>query len=130
MFFITQKSARKKGEFLDGVIANWLTPKSQKGWQSFTKFEKKKIWPADFTHLKTILYAGKEFEVLIDSHGPEHVTQLMQKVISSLEQLEKLATLGDAERETIENLNTTISHLELEDTKKIEERQRNSKVDS
>ena len=52
----------------------------------------------------------------------------MQKVISSLEQLEKLATLGDAERETIENLNTTISHLELEDTKKIEERQRNSKV--
>ena len=77
-----------------------------------------------------MLYAGKEFEVLIDSHGPEHVTQLMQKVISSLEQLEKLATLGDAERETIENLNTTISHLELEDTKKIEERQRNSKVDS
>ena len=56
------------------------------------------------------------------------MTQLMQKVISSLEQLEKLATLGDAERETIENLNTTISHLELEDTKKIEERQRNSKV--
>ena len=54
----------------------------------------------------------------------------MQKVISSLEQLEKLATLGDAERETIENLNTTISHLELEDTKKIEERQRNSKVDT
>ena len=54
----------------------------------------------------------------------------MQKVISSLEQLEKLATLGDAERETIENLNTTISHLELEDTKKIEERQRDSKVDS
>jgi len=70
---------------------------------------------------------GKEFEVLIDSHGPEHVTQLMQKVISSLEHLEKLATLGDAERETIENLKTTISHLELEDTKKIEERQRNSK---
>ena len=47
-----------------------------------------------------------------------------------MEQLEKLATLGDAERETIENLNTTISHLELEDTKKIEERQRNSKVDT
>jgi hypothetical protein len=54
----------------------------------------------------------------------------MQKVISSLEHLEKLATIGDAERETIENLKTTISHLELEDTKKIEERQRNSKVDS
>jgi len=70
---------------------------------------------------------GKEFEVLIDSHGPDHVTQLMQKVISTLEHLEKLAALGDAERETIENLRTTISHLELEDTKKNEERQRNSK---
>ena len=44
--------------------------------------------------------------------------------------MKELATLEDAERETIENLNTTISHLELEDTKKIEERQRNSKVDS
>ena len=54
----------------------------------------------------------------------------MQKVISSLEHLEKLAALGDAERETIENLRTTISHLELEDTKKNEERQRNSMVDS
>ena len=73
-------------------------------------------------------YLGKEFEVLIDSHGPDHVTQLMQKVISTLEHLEKLAALGDAERETIENLRTTISHLELEDTKKNEERQRNSKV--
>ena len=89
-----------------------------------------KVWKILIYSLKPLLYAGKEFEVLIDSHGPEHVTQLMQKVISSLEHLEKLATLGDAERETIENLNTTISHLELEDTKKIEERQRNSKVDS
>lgn len=72
--------------------------------------------------------SGKEFEVLIDSHGPEHVTQLMQKVISALEHLEKLAGSSDVERETIENLRTTISHLELEDTKKNEERQRNAKV--
>lgn len=70
---------------------------------------------------------GKEFEVLIDSHGPEHVTQLMQKVISALEHLEKLSGSCDAERETIENLRTTISHLELEDTKKKEETQRNAK---
>ena len=74
------------------------------------------------------LIVGKEFEVLIDSHGPEHVTQLMQKVISSLEHLEKLAALGDEERDTIENLKTTITHLELEGTKKNEERQRNSLV--
>ena len=72
-----------------------------------------------------MLIIGKEFEVLIDSHGPEHVTQLMQKVISSLEHLEKLAALGDEERDTIENLKTTITHLELEGTKKNEERQRN-----
>ena len=73
-------------------------------------------------------FTGKEFEVLIDSHGPEHVTQLMQKVISALEHLEKLSSTRDRETETIDNLRTTISHLELEDTKKNEERQRNSKV--
>ena len=38
-----------------------------------------------------MVITGKEFEVLIDSHGPEHVTPLMQKVISALEDLEKLA---------------------------------------
>ena len=78
--------------------------------------------------INSCLIIGKEFEVLIDSHGPEHVTQLMQKVISSLEHLEKLAALGDEERDTIENLKTTITHLELEGTKKNEERQRNSMV--
>ena len=66
--------------------------------------------------------------MLIDSHGPEHVTQLMQKVISALEYLEKLAASRDQEKETIEGLRTTISHLELENTKKNEERQRNAKV--
>ena len=59
----------------------------------------------------------------------------MSKMISFLgflakKEMKELATLEDAERETIENLNTTIFHLELEDTKKIEERQRNSKVDT
>ena len=71
---------------------------------------------------------GKEFEVLIDSHGPEHVTPLMQKVISALEDLEKLAATRDLEKETIDSLKTTISHLEIEDTKKKEETQRNAKV--
>ena len=73
-------------------------------------------------------FSGKEFEVLIDSHGPDHVTQLMQKVISALEHLERMSAARDNECETIENLQTTISHLELEDLKKNEERQRNAKV--
>ena len=33
----------------------------------------------------------QEFEELIDLHGPDQVTQLMQKVISDLEQLEVLS---------------------------------------
>ena len=80
-----------------------------------------------FNHI-CIYFSGKEFEVLIDSHGPEHVTQLMQKVISALEHLERMAAVRDQECETIETLRTTISHLELEDNKKNEERQRNNKV--
>ena len=52
----------------------------------------------------------------------------MQKVISALEHLEKLAATRDQEKETIDTLRTTISHLELEDTKKKEETQRNAKV--
>ena len=75
-----------------------------------------------------VFFSGKEFEVLIDSHGPDHVTQLMQKVISALEHLERMSAARDNECETIENLQTTISHLELEDLKKNEERQRNAKV--
>merc|ERR1719154_218633 len=51
---------------------------------------------------------GKEFEHLIDQHGAEQVTSLMQKVISALEHLEIL-------RKTIE-------HLEHEETKKADER--------
>ena len=34
----------------------------------------------------------QEFEELIDLHGPDQVTQLMQKVISALEQLEVFPT--------------------------------------
>ena len=69
--------------------------------------------------------SGKEFERLIDSHGPEHVTELMQKVISALEHLEQFASSADSERDTIECLQRTVTHLELEEAKKVEERQRN-----
>ena len=71
---------------------------------------------------------GKEFEKLIDSHGPDHVKDLMQKVINALEHLEKLSSERDSEKSMIDCLQNTITHLELEDNKKLEERQRNARV--
>jgi len=70
---------------------------------------------------------GREFETLIDSHGADHVTGLMQKVISALEHLEALSGERDQERATIDSLQSQVKHLELEDSKKLEERQRNAK---
>lgn len=67
---------------------------------------------------------GKEFEELIDQHGPDQVTQLMQKVIAALEQLEVLVQRNDSELLLIEELRRTIEHLEHEDSKKTEERLR------
>ena len=49
----------------------------------------------------------------------------MQKVISALEHLEQFAASADSERDTIECLQRTVTHLELEEAKKVEERQRN-----
>ena len=66
----------------------------------------------------------QEFEELIDSHGAEHITCLMQKVISALEHLEDLVQKNDSERTVIDDLKKTIEHLEHEDTKKIEERKK------
>ena len=84
----------------------------------------------------------QEFEELIDLHGPDQVTQLMQKVISALEQLEVMSCYvyiyrdnhwnatfnqvlvqrNDSELLMIEELRRTIEHLEHEDNKKTEER--------
>ena len=75
-----------------------------------------------------IFFPGKEFEILIDSHGPEHVTQLMQKVISVLEHLEQLSAEQEGENTLVDTLKTTITHLELEDHKRSEERHRHDKV--
>ena len=74
------------------------------------------------------IITGKEFETLIDSHGPDHVKNLMQKVINSLEHLERLASDKDKENQAIDSLQTMVSHLELEENKKQEERQRNARV--
>merc|ERR1719471_2433142 len=65
---------------------------------------------------------GKEFEHLIDQHGAEEVTSLMQKVISALEHLEQLVQNSETELQMIEDLRKTIEHLEHEDNKKADER--------
>jgi len=65
---------------------------------------------------------GKEFEHLIDQHGAEQVTSLMQKVISALEHLEILVQNNETELQMIEDLRKTIEHLEHEETKKADER--------
>ena len=64
----------------------------------------------------------QEFEQLIDQHGAEEVTSLMQKVISALEHLEQLVHHNETEMQTIEDLRKTIEHLEHEETKKADER--------
>ena len=68
----------------------------------------------------TYLIGLQEFEILIDQHGAEQVTQLMQKVISALEQLELLVQKNDSELLLIEDLRKTIEHMQHEDNKKVE----------
>jgi len=69
---------------------------------------------------------GKDFEGLIDKHGPDEVSSLMTKVINVLENLEKLASERASEDQTLENLRSTIIHYEHEEVKKNEERIRHS----
>ena len=57
-------------------------------------------------------------------HG---ISSKLFQVISALEHLEALSGERDAERSTIDSLQTQVKHLELEDSKKMEERQRNAK---
>lgn len=70
---------------------------------------------------------GKEFEELIDQNGADKVTQLMQKVISALEQLEVLVQRNDSEQLLVEDLRRTIEHLEHEEHKKNDERHKYAK---
>ncbi|XP_045610715.1 RILP-like protein homolog isoform X2 [Procambarus clarkii] len=67
---------------------------------------------------------GKEFEKMIDRNGAEAVTGLMPRVISALEQLEKLASRHESTSSYIQELRTTIIHLENEKIGKAEDRQR------
>ncbi|XP_050732293.1 RILP-like protein homolog isoform X4 [Eriocheir sinensis] len=67
---------------------------------------------------------GKEFEKIIDRTGADAVTGLMPRVISALEHLEKLATRHENTSAYIQELRTTIAHLENEKIGKAEDRQR------
>lgn len=71
---------------------------------------------------------GKEFEKIIDRTGADAVTGLMPRVISALEHLERLATRHEATTAYIQELRTTIAHLENEKIGKAEDRQRYERV--
>ncbi|XP_014484325.1 PREDICTED: RILP-like protein homolog isoform X2 [Dinoponera quadriceps] len=67
---------------------------------------------------------GKECEKLIDLFGVESVTNLMPKVINSLELLENLATKNERENTMVQELNAKISQLESDKIGKAEDRHR------
>ena len=65
---------------------------------------------------------GKDFEKLIDSYGPESITNLMPKVINVLEQLECMVCKQENHNATIQDLNAKIRHLETSQLEKAEHR--------
>ncbi|XP_060068995.1 RILP-like protein 1 isoform X2 [Ylistrum balloti] len=67
---------------------------------------------------------GKEFEKLIEGYGVDAVTDLMPKVIKSLEQLETLAARYEKETSEISDLKFLIEKLEIEKNEKQQERLR------
>ncbi|OWF36909.1 RILP-like protein-like [Mizuhopecten yessoensis] len=71
---------------------------------------------------------GKEFEKLIEGYGVEAVTDLMPKVIKSLEQLETLAARYEKETNEISDLKFLIEKLEVEKNEKQQERLRYEEV--
>ena len=71
---------------------------------------------------------GKEFEKIIDSYGPDAVTELMPKVINVLEHLEELTSKEQDDSSEIEELRYTIERLEAEKAAKAEEREKYEQV--
>lgn len=65
---------------------------------------------------------GSQFEKLIDSYGPESVTNLMPTVIRVLEHLEELAKFCESEKAETVDLKFTIERLLAEKKLKAEER--------
>lgn len=75
-------------------------------------------------------WIGKEFEKLIDSHGPELVRGLMPKVICALEHLEALAAKYETEDSELDRLKGTIEQLQNEKQETAEHRHRFEQVSS
>ena len=71
---------------------------------------------------------GKEFELIIDNHGPEAVTELMPKVITVLEHLENLASRNQKENAEIVELRYAVEKLQTEKAAKAEQRERYEQV--
>ena len=71
---------------------------------------------------------GKEFELIIDNHGPEAVTELMPKVITVLEHLENLASRNQKENAEIVELRYAVEKLQAEKAAKAEQRERYEQV--
>ncbi|XP_067637350.1 RILP-like protein homolog [Eurosta solidaginis] len=67
---------------------------------------------------------GKEYERIIDRYGTDAVTDLMPKIINTLELLEALATKNERENVTIQELRDKITQLESEKSEKAEYRRR------
>ncbi|XP_050408928.2 RILP-like protein 1 isoform X2 [Patella vulgata] len=67
---------------------------------------------------------AQEFDKLITSYGHESVTDLMPKVIRTLEQLENLANKYEKESEEITQLRYVVDKLETEKNEKAQERAR------
>ena len=65
---------------------------------------------------------GSQFEKLIDSYGPDSVSNLMPTVIRVLEHLEELAKYSESERAEIVEMKFTIERLLAEKKLKAEER--------
>ena len=72
---------------------------------------------------------GKELERIMDLYGAEAVTNLMPKVINSLEMLESFATLNEEENSQIEDLRAKVAKLESEKIGRAEDRLKYEKVD-
>ena len=71
---------------------------------------------------------GKEFEKLIECFGADAVTGLMPRVISALEHLEKLTARHEVTEGCIQDLRTTITHLENQNIGKAEDRVKYERV--
>ena len=71
---------------------------------------------------------GKEFEKIIECFGADAVTGLMPRVINALEHLEKLTSRHETTEGCIQELRTTIAHLENEKIGKAEDRVKYERV--